>query len=78
MLQADPSDEMRALGDAAFGVLNAEDFDALGSDGGGCAVPSMVAEAEGAIFQGHEGIDGKLSGVPVEQTIWQAATVAGG
>ena len=107
MSQADVSDEVRALADAAIGALNADDLDAfkaLMADD--VQFTSMVAEAEGATFRGHEGISewwetvrgafqeidwelldirggddrvvahlrltGTLSGVPVEQTMWQA------
>jgi len=57
MSQADANDEVRAIAEAAFGALNAEDFDAfqalMAND---VQFTSMVAEAEGTTFRGHEGI----------------------
>ena len=113
MSWADASDEVRTLGEAAIAALNTEDLDAFKAlMAGDVQFTSMVAEAEGATFHGHEGIDewwdtvrgafeeiewelldvrghddrvvahlrltGTLSGVPVEQTMWQAVKRRGG
>jgi ketosteroid isomerase-like protein len=99
--------ELRALADAAFRALNAGDLDAfLAVASEDVEFTSMIAEAEGTTFRGHQGIrewwetvrgefedvrwevldlhgvgsrgvahiriTGTLSGVPVEQEMWQA------
>jgi p-hydroxybenzoate 3-monooxygenase len=105
--------EVRALMEAAFRALNADDLDgflALVDEDVGFT--SMVAEAEGTTFRGHDGVrawwetvrgafedvrwelldiqgsseravtnfrmTGRLGGVPVAQTMWQAATARDG
>lgn len=110
---SDASPELRRFADAAFAALNSGDleaFVALASED--VEFTSMVAEAEGTTFRGHEGIrawwesvrgmfdevrwdllelrgtgekgvarfrvSGKLSGVPVEQSMWQAAELRAG
>ena len=57
MSQADASDEIRAIAEAVFGALNADDLDAFTAHmADDVQFTSMVAEAEGATFRGHEGI----------------------
>jgi len=102
------SPETRATLDTAFAAINAGDLDAVLAV---CAedveFTSLVAEAEGAVFRGHDGVrawwetvrgefehvswelfdvceaaedcvlthfrmSGVLSGVPLEQPMWQA------
>ena len=49
--------ELRSLAEAAFGALNSRDLDgfiAVASED--VEFTSMVAEVEGAIFRGHDGI----------------------
>jgi ketosteroid isomerase-like protein len=105
--------ELRALADSAYGAINAGDLDAfLALTAEDVEFTSLVAEAEGTAFRGHEGvrawwhtirgefeqvtwelldmrgsgdravthfrIAGVLSGVAVEQTMWQAIKVRDG
>jgi ketosteroid isomerase-like protein len=105
--------ELRAVADAAYGAINAGDLDAfLAVTTDDVEFTSLVAEAEGATFRGHEGvrawwetirgafqgvrwelldvqgsgnrgvarirISGTMSGVPVEQTMWQAVKLRDG
>jgi ketosteroid isomerase-like protein len=107
------SDELRALAEAAYGAVNAEDLDAfLALATEDVEFTSLVAEAEGSTFRGHDGvrawwetirgafqgvhwelldvqgsgsrgvaqirITGTMSGVPVEQTMWQAVRLREG
>jgi ketosteroid isomerase-like protein len=102
------SPEARALVDTAFDAINSGDIDAfLAACAEDVEFTSLIAEAEGAVFRGHEGVrawwetvrgafegvrwelldvrepvdgyvvnhfrmSGVLSGVPLEQTMWQA------
>ena len=53
----EPNDEQRALADAAFGALNSGDLDAfLALTDEDVEFTSMVAEAEGTTFRGHDGV----------------------
>jgi ketosteroid isomerase-like protein len=107
------SPELQAVADAAYAAINSGDLDgfiALVAED--VEFTSLVAEAEGATFRGHEGvrtwwkmirgafedvrwdlvatqgsgnrgvarirIAGTMSGVPLEQTMWQAVEVRGG
>ena len=105
--------ELRAMADAAYGALNSGDLDGfLALIAEDVEFTSMVAEAEGTTFRGHEGVRiwwetirgafedprwelldvhgsaergvtkfrmaGTLSGVPVAQTMWQAAKLHDG
>jgi ketosteroid isomerase-like protein len=105
--------ELRALAEAGYGALNAGDLDGfLALVGEDVEFTSMVAEAEGTTFRGHDGVrawwetvrgafedvhwevldvhgsperavttfqmTGTLGGVPVAQTMWQAATTRDG
>ena len=107
------ADEVRAIAEGAYGALNEDDLDAfLEFVHEDVEFTSMVAEAEGATFHGHEGVrtwwetiyrafdgpqwevlevrgslergftqvrmTGTLAGVPVEQTMWQAARMRDG
>ena len=109
----EPSAEQRALAEAAFGALNSGDLNAfLALTAEDVEFTSMVAEAEGTTFWGHDGVrawwesvrgafedvrwellamrgsgdravlhfrmTGTLSGVPVEQKMWQATRVRDG
>ena len=81
MSQADASDELRTFGDAAIAALNAEDLDAfkaLMADD--VQFTSMVAEAEGATFHGHEGVDEWWNTVrgAFEEIEWELLDVHGG
>ena len=101
------------MADAAYTALNAGDLDAfLALVAEDAEFTSMVAEAEGTTFRGHDGarawwetvrgaiqgarwelldlqgsgdrgvarirITGRLGGVPVEQTMWQAVRFRAG
>jgi ketosteroid isomerase-like protein len=105
--------ELLAVADAAYGAINSGDLDAfLAVTTDDVEFTSLVAEAEGATFRGHDGvrvwwetirgafqgvrwelldvqgsenrgvarirIAGTMSGVPVEQTMWQAVKLRGG
>jgi ketosteroid isomerase-like protein len=105
--------DVRAMAEAAFGALNAGDLDGfLALIAEDVEFTSLVAEAEGATFRGHEGVHswwdtvrgafqdpqwelldargsperavtkfriaGSLGGVPVSQTMWQAARAQDG
>ena len=105
--------ELRALAEAGYGVLNSDDLDGfLAFIAEDVEFTSMVAEAEGTTFRGHDGVRawwetvrgafqevrwevlavrgsddrgvthfrmaGRLGGVPVEQTMWQAAELREG
>jgi hypothetical protein len=49
--------ELRAVADSAFGALNSGDLDGfLTVVGEDVEFTSMVAEAEGTIFRGHQGV----------------------
>jgi ketosteroid isomerase-like protein len=107
------SAELRAVADAAYGAINSGDLDAfLAVTTDDVEFTSLVAEAEGATFRGHDGvrawwetirgafqgvrwelldvqgsgnrgvarirISGTMSGVPVEQTVWQAVKLRDG
>jgi len=49
--------ELRALADAAFGALNTEDLDGfLALVAEDVEFTSLVAEAEGTTFRGHDGV----------------------
>jgi ketosteroid isomerase-like protein len=107
------SAELRAVAEAAYGAINAGDLDAfLAIAAEDVEFTSMVAEAEGVTFRGHDGvrawwetirgafqgvrwelldiqgsgnravarirITGTMSGVPVEQTMWQAVKLRDG
>jgi ketosteroid isomerase-like protein len=109
----EPSAEQRALADAALGALNSGDLNAfLALTAEDVEFTSLVAEAEGTTFRGHDGVrtwwqgvrgafedvrwdlldihgsgergvlhfrmTGTLSGVPVEQTMWQASLLRDG
>ena len=111
MARASP--ELQAIADAAFGAINSGDLDAfVAMAAEDVEFTSMVAEAEGTTFHGHEGVRawweavpgafedvrwellevrgagdrgvthfrmaGLLSGVPVEQTMWQAVKLRDG
>ena len=53
----EPSAEQRALAEAAFGALNSGDLDAfLAVTAKDVEFTSMVAEAEGTTFSGHDGV----------------------
>ncbi len=101
------SPELRVVAEAAYGAVNSGDFDAfVALTTEDVEFTSLVAEAEGTTFHGHDGVRawwetvrgafeevrwelldvrgspgggvthirmaGTLSGVPVEQTMWQA------
>ncbi len=101
------------MANAAYGAINLEDLEAfVALTTEDVEFTSMVAEAEGTIFRGHDGVriwwetirgafedvrwelldvrrygdiavvrirmSGTLSGVPVEQTMWQAVMVREG
>ena len=105
--------ELRTGIDAMFGVINSGDLDAaLALVTEDVEFTSLVAEAEGTTFRGHDGLRawwktvrgafedvrwdlldvrgawdrgvahfrmaGVLSGVPVEQAMWQAIKLRGG
>jgi ketosteroid isomerase-like protein len=108
-----PETQVQAVAEAAYAAVNAGDYEAfvalVAED---VEFTSLVAEAEGATFRGHEGvrdwwetirgafedgrwellethpagnrgvarvrIAGRLSGVPVEQTMWQAVELRDG
>jgi ketosteroid isomerase-like protein len=105
--------ELRAMADVVFGALNSGDLDAfLALTAEDVEFTSMIAEAEGTTFRGHQGIRawwetvrgefedvrwevldlrgagdrgvghirivGLLSGVPVEQEMWQATKLRDG
>ena len=105
--------EVRALVEAAYGALNADDLEGfLALVAEDVEFTSMVAEAEGTTFRGHDGVrswwetvpgafqdprwevlevrgspargvttfrmTGTLGGVPVAQTMWQAAKLRDG
>lgn len=107
------SPELRVVADAAYAAINSgdlDDFIAVVTED--VEFTSLVAEAEGATFRGHEGvrawwamirgafqnvhwelvetqgsgnrgvarihIAGTMSGVPLEQTMWQAVEVRDG
>jgi len=105
--------ELRALAEAAYGALNAGDLDGfLSLVAEDVEFTSMVAEAEGTTFHGHDGvrawwdsvrgafvdvrwellevrgsadravtnirITGTIGGVPVTQSMWQAARARDG
>jgi ketosteroid isomerase-like protein len=107
------NDELRALAEAGYGALNAEDLDGfLALVAEDVKFTSLVAEAEGTTFRGHDGVrawwetvrgafqdprwevlgvrgsperavtnfrlTGTLGGVPVAQTMWQAAAARDG
>jgi ketosteroid isomerase-like protein len=107
------SPELRAVADAAYAAINAGDLDGfIAVVAEDVEFTSLVAEAEGATFRGHEGvrawwemirgafqevhwdlvdtqgsgnrgvarihIAGTMSGVPLEQTMWQAVEVRDG
>jgi ketosteroid isomerase-like protein len=107
------SAELRGVAEAAYGAINAGDLDAfLAIAAEDVEFTSMVAEAEGVTFRGHDGvrawwetirgafqgvrwelldiqgsenravarirITGTMSGVPVEQTMWQAVKLRDG
>ena len=107
------SAELRAVAEAAYGAINTEDLDAfLAIATEDVEFTSLVAEAEGATFRGHDGvrawwetvrgafegvrwelldvqgsgdrgvacvrIAGTMSGVPVEQRLWQAVELRDG
>jgi ketosteroid isomerase-like protein len=105
--------ELRVIAEAAYGAINSGDLDAfLAIATDDVEFTSLVAEAEGATFRGHDGvrawwetirgafqgvswelldvqgsgdrgiarvrIAGTMSGVPVEQTVWQAVRLRDG
>jgi ketosteroid isomerase-like protein len=105
--------EVRAIAEAAYAALNSGDLDAfLALTREDVEFTSMVAEAEGTTFRGHDGVrawwetvrgafagvhwevldvrgdadrgvthfrmSGTLSGVPVEQVMWQAVRMREG
>jgi ketosteroid isomerase-like protein len=108
-----PSAQLRSLAEAAYRALNAGDLnrflEVIAED---VEFTSMVAEAEGTVFRGHDGVrawwesvrgafdqprwelleidgasdrgvakfrlTGTLSGVPVEQSMWQAVRLRDG
>jgi ketosteroid isomerase-like protein len=113
LLRADPIQQedldLRAMAEAGFEALNRGDLDGyLALIAEDVEFTSLVAEAEGTAFRGHEGVrlwwetvrgafqdprwelldvrgstdravtkfrvTGSLGGVPVAQTMWQAAT----
>jgi len=104
---SEPGNQLQAAAELAYAAVNAGDFDAfLAVVAEDVEFTSLVAEAEGATFRGHEGvrtwwdrirgafdearwevleirvsgnravarvrIAGTMSGVPMEQTMWQA------
>ena len=104
---SDPSAELRSLAEDAYRALNAGDFSRfLALVAEDVEFTSMVAEAEGTVFRGHDGarawwetvrgafdqprwellevdgtddrgvakfrLKGRLGGVPVEHSMWQA------
>jgi ketosteroid isomerase-like protein len=105
--------EVRAIAEAAFAAINAGDLDAfVALTTEDVEFTSLVAEAEGTTFRGHDGVRawwetvrgafvevhwevldvhgagdkgvthfrmaGTLSGVPVEQAMWQAVRLRDG
>jgi ketosteroid isomerase-like protein len=81
--------EVRAIAESAFAAINSGDLDAfLALTTEDVEFTSMVAEAEGTTFHGHDGVRawgvthfrmaGTLSGVPVAQTMWQAVRLRDG
>lgn len=105
--------ELRAMAETAYGALSSGDLDGfLALVAEDVEFTSMVAEAEGTAFHGHEGVrawwetvrgafqdprwelldfrmsgergvtkfrmTGTLAGVPVAQTMWQAAELQDG
>jgi len=110
---AQSNSELRAIAEAVFGAIDAGDLDAfLAFTTEDVEFTSLVAEAEGATFHGHDGvrawwetvprafdqvswevldvrgvgdravvhlrIGGVMSGVPVEQGMWQAVQLRDG
>jgi ketosteroid isomerase-like protein len=107
------SPDLRSIADAVIGALNSADLDAyVALAAEDVEFTSLVAEAEGTTFRGHEGVRawwetvrgvfddrrwelldvrgsgdrvvihfrfaGVLSGVPVEQKMWQAVKLRDG
>jgi ketosteroid isomerase-like protein len=110
---ADAGSELTAVAEAAYAAINAGDLEAflplIAED---VLFTSLIAEAEGTTFRGHDGvrawwemvhgafqnarwnlvetresggrgvvrvhIAGTMSGVPLEQTMWQAVDVRDG
>ena len=105
--------EVRAIAEAAYAAINSGDLEAfVALTGPDVEFTSMVAEAEGTTFRGHDGVRawwetvrgafvdvhweiidlrgegdrgvtqfrmaGNLSGVPVEQMMWQAVRLRDG
>jgi ketosteroid isomerase-like protein len=49
--------ELRAMADAAYGALNSGDLEAfLALTAGDVEFTSLVAESEGTVFRGHDGV----------------------
>ena len=78
MLQA--SAEQRALAEAAFGTLNSGDLEAfLALTAEDVEFTSMVAEAEGTVFRGHDGVRAWWNTVrgAFEDVHWELLDVGG-
>jgi ketosteroid isomerase-like protein len=73
-------DELRALADAAFGAINSGDLDAfvalITED---VEFTSMVAEVEGTVFRGHDGVRAWWESVrgAFEDVRWELLDVQG-